>query len=71
MSGTAVDSEETGVCDGARRRRLQMSGVVQGVGYRPFVHRLACELQLSGSVCNDAGGVVVEVEGSIETLEEF
>jgi len=48
-----------------------MSGVVQGVGFRPFVYRLAGELQLSGSVCNDAGGVVVEVEGSLEALGEF
>ncbi|WP_245602331.1 carbamoyltransferase HypF [Solirubrobacter soli] len=46
-----------------------MSGVVQGVGYRPFVYGLAAELGLSGFVFNDAEGVLVEVEGS--AVEEF
>jgi hydrogenase maturation protein HypF len=45
------------------RHRLRVAGVVQGVGFRPFVHRLATELGLGGHVGNDASGVFVEVEG--------
>ncbi len=45
------------------RRRIRVGGVVQGVGFRPFVHRLATELGLSGHVGNDTEGVFVEVEG--------
>jgi len=56
---------------GLERRRLLVHGVVQGVGFRPFVHGLAGELGLSGEVRNDADGVVVEVEGSAEDVEAF
>src|SRR5512140_2853739 len=45
------------------RRRIQVRGIVQGVGFRPFVYRLAHELALAGWVRNDATGVTVEVEG--------
>jgi len=44
---------------------------VQGVGFRPFVYRLADELQLRGWVGNDTRGVVLEVEGRTEALERF
>src|SRR5215204_35050 len=47
------------------RARVRVEGIVQGVGFRPFVHALA------GLVGNDAGGVFVEVEGSAETVERF
>ncbi len=46
------------------RHRIRVAGVVQGVGFRPFVHRLANELFLAGHVGNDTDGVFVEVEGS-------
>ena len=46
------------------RCRIRVAGVVQGVGFRPFVHRLAAELGLAGHVGNDTEGVFVEVEGS-------
>ena len=45
------------------RCRIQVHGQVQGVGFRPFVYRLATELDLSGWVRNDADGVHIEVQG--------
>src|SRR5579872_314841 len=56
---------------GARRRRYRVEGVVQGVGFRPFVFRLASELTLTGFVSNGNGGVTVEVEGESNALERF
>jgi len=53
------------------RCALRVRGVVQGVGFRPFVFRLATELRLSGFVRNDAEGVAIEVQGSDEALERF
>ncbi|WP_367325528.1 carbamoyltransferase HypF [Streptomyces sp. HUAS ZL42] len=55
----------------AVRRRVVVRGTVQGVGFRPFVHRLAAELNLAGHVRNGAGGVVAEVEGAPESVAEF
>ena len=60
------------VSPGQRHRRLfEVSGVVQGVGFRPFVYVTASELALSGFVGNSTAGVVIEVEGSPEAVEEF
>jgi hydrogenase maturation protein HypF len=53
------------------RVRARVYGVVQGVGFRPFVHRLAQEQRLCGWVRNDAGGVVLEAEGERAALERF
>jgi hydrogenase maturation protein HypF len=53
------------------RLRVRISGVVQGVGFRPFVHRLAGELGLAGHVGNDAAGVFVEVEGPAADVDAF
>ncbi len=56
----------------ARRRAcVRIEGTVQGVGFRPYVYRLARELALDGWVLNDAQGVLVEVEGSGRAVEEF
>jgi hydrogenase maturation protein HypF len=48
--------------------RLRVTGVVQGVGFRPFVWRLAHELQLAGWVKNDAAGVEIHAEGTPAAL---
>src|SRR5450631_828143 len=53
------------------RRRFEVSGVVQGVGFRPFVYATASELALFGFVGNSTAGVVIEVEGSPEAVQEF
>jgi hydrogenase maturation protein HypF len=55
------------------RERLKVSvrGVVQGVGFRPFVYRLATELGLQGWVLNSAQGVFIEAEGDQQSLHKF
>lgn len=53
------------------RLRIAVSGVVQGVGFRPFVFRLASREGLSGSIVNDPQGVSIEVEGELERVERF
>lgn len=53
------------------RRAVRVTGVVQGVGYRPFVHALATSLGLDGHVGNDSAGVVVEVEGDERAVDEL
>ncbi|MFZ0665865.1 MAG: carbamoyltransferase HypF [Acidimicrobiales bacterium] len=58
------------IANGARHR-IRVEGIVQGVGFRPFVLRLATSLDLSGHVLNDSGGLYVEVEGGLETLRRF
>ena len=53
------------------RHRLRVSGIVQGVGFRPFVHTLATDMGLAGFVGNDTDGVFVEVEGPEPELDRF
>ncbi len=53
------------------RRQIDVSGLVQGVGFRPYVYRLAIERHLVGSVANSAAGVTIEVEGPAEAVDEF
>jgi hydrogenase maturation protein HypF len=53
------------------RRRFRARGVVQGVGFRPFVHRLASARRLGGFVLNDGEGVVIEAEGPGTELDAF
>ena len=54
-----------------QRLRIAIRGAVQGVGFRPFVYRLATELMLRGWVSNTGSGVFIEVEGPAEKLREF
>jgi len=56
---------------GAQRLRIEIQGAVQGVGFRPYVYRLAGELGLAGWVINDTRGVFIEVEGSTARLAAF
>ena len=55
----------------ALRRGVVVRGVVQGVGYRPFVYRLALEEGLAGFVGNDTDGVTIEIEGPEERVKAF
>jgi hydrogenase maturation protein HypF len=56
---------------GRTARRIVVTGRVQGVGYRPFVYRVAHELGLAGWVLNGAGKVLIEVEGDQQTIARF
>ena len=53
------------------RLRVRVTGTVQGVGFRPYVYRLAGELALAGFVLNDAHGVLIEVEGDAVAVDRF
>lgn len=53
------------------RRLIAVEGIVQGVGFRPYVHRLAAANVLRGFVRNDAGGVFIDVEGESGHVDEF
>ncbi len=53
------------------RARIFVRGIVQGVGFRPFIYRLASDHELKGWVLNSTEGVVIEVEGPTDRLEEF
>ena len=53
------------------RQRLVVTGVVQGVGFRPFVYGLALQKNLSGFVGNDSSGVFIEIEGPAASLTAF
>lgn len=53
------------------RKKIRIEGIVQGVGFRPFVYRIATERDLNGTVLNDSQGVLIEVEGKDEAVESF
>jgi len=55
----------------AVRKRVRVRGVVQGVGFRPFVYRLATEDHLAGFIGNDTDGVIIELEGPEPRIDSF
>ncbi len=54
-----------------KRQRIFITGRVQGVGFRPAVHRIATALQLAGIVYNDTNGVTIELQGKEQKIAEF
>ena len=66
-------SQDASTSDHPERSRVRVviHGAVQGVGFRPFVFRLALELGLNGWVNNSAAGVVIEAEGRTSAVREF
>lgn len=53
------------------RRHIEVSGIVQGVGFRPYIYRLATERNLTGTITNTPTGVTIEVQGPCESVEDF
>ena len=53
------------------RRAIDVTGIVQGVGFRPFVYRLAQECRLTGFIANTPAGVTIEVQGDPGCLDRF
>jgi hydrogenase maturation protein HypF len=53
------------------RKEIRVSGIVQGVGFRPFVYRLATERRLAGNIRNTPAGVTIEIQGPEDRVAEF
>lgn len=53
------------------RYHYNVTGIVQGVGFRPFIYKLAKQLNLIGFVFNDSSGVTIELQGSVSSIEKF
>ncbi|MGB0049782.1 MAG: acylphosphatase, partial [Terriglobales bacterium] len=53
------------------RRQIEVSGIVQGVGFRPYIYRLATGRNLKGTIRNTTAGVTVEIQGPAETVQDF
>src|SRR6476659_7500203 len=53
------------------RRQIDVKGIVQGVGFRPYIYRLATERGLAGTIHNTSSGVSVEIEGPSDFVEDF
>jgi hydrogenase maturation protein HypF len=53
------------------RKAIEATGIVQGVGFRPYVYRLAFERRLAGFITNTSAGVSIEVEGPAEAVDDF
>lgn len=68
---TVRQSDRIAVEGAPTRRAFRVSGIVQGVGFRPFVYRLAEKFALAGWVLNDSAGVGIEAEGAAAALDAF
>jgi hydrogenase maturation protein HypF len=53
------------------RKEIQVAGIVQGVGFRPYVYRLAADRNLRGCVSNTSAGVTIEIQGLPDLVEDF
>ena len=53
------------------RRRIEIQGAVQGVGFRPFIYRIAQIAGVNGYVLNSSAGVVIEAEGDSPAIDRF
>jgi len=53
------------------RKAIDVAGIVQGVGFRPFVYRLANDCSLTGFIANTPAGVTIEVQGNDSSIEDF
>jgi hydrogenase maturation protein HypF len=53
------------------RKEIQVSGIVQGVGFRPYVYRLATDRNLGGHISNTPAGVTIEIQGPPDMVDEF
>ena len=62
---TEIEKQVTGIT----RTLISVTGVVQGVGFRPFVYQLALRNGLNGGVVNSAAGVEIDIEGSAECVD--
>ncbi len=67
----AAGAETVSAHEKSERLRIAVHGAVQGVGFRPFVYRLALSLKLTGWVVNSPQGVFIEVEGEERALKNF
>lgn len=68
---TDMDSGTRRDQDIALRLQVQVCGTVQGVGFRPFIYKLAQQLGLAGHVFNSSAGVMIEIEGGKTALDDF
>ena len=53
------------------RKEIRVSGIVQGVGFRPYIYRLATDRNLGGNISNTPGGVTIEIQGPLDLVEDF
>jgi hydrogenase maturation protein HypF len=65
------EATESLVAVNTERAKVVVRGAVQGVGFRPFVYRLATQLRLNGWILNSSQGVFIEVEGPLQRLQTF
>ncbi len=70
VADISIENQESSA-SGIVRLKIRVSGIVQGVGFRPFIYRLAEAHGLAGYVLNDPGGVEMEVEGPLDRVSEF
>ncbi len=70
MAEIEIDPEAADACERARLR-ISVGGIVQGVGFRPFIYRIAHREGLAGFVLNNPRGVEIEVEGELRHLSSF